>query len=84
MNRSLSNVILGGYETKAPAASAAKDKVVLAHQEMDVPAAAEALASAGKVCGVRPREARGGRLRARACGHAAGLASVAQAAAAPC
>lgn len=52
MNRSLANVILGGYESKAPAAgqvAAAAAAPPQVHQEMDVAGAVEALTSAGKV-----------------------------------
>ncbi len=52
MNRSLPNVIFGGYETAAPAKGDSKDagaKVKLTHQEIDVPNTLDALASARKV-----------------------------------
>jgi NAD(P) transhydrogenase len=51
MNRSLANVILGGWSAKAPAkkAEAAGAKPVLVHTEIDVESTAAMLASAKKV-----------------------------------
>ncbi|KXZ41540.1 hypothetical protein GPECTOR_405g242 [Gonium pectorale] len=48
MNRSLPNVILGGYETQG-AKKAEKSTEVLVHQEIDVNGTAEALTAASKV-----------------------------------
>ena len=49
MNRSLPNVILGGYEMAAKPAGDKKDAVQLVHQEIDVGGVCEALTSANKV-----------------------------------
>jgi NAD(P) transhydrogenase len=47
MNRSLANVIFGGYGTSAPTSSAAV--VQGTHQEIDIPGAVESLTTASKV-----------------------------------
>lgn len=49
MNRSLPNVIFGGYGTSAPKVDQSGVKVQLSHQETDVPGTIEALTNARKV-----------------------------------
>lgn len=49
MNRSLANVIFGGYAVKAPSASADASEEARVHQEIDVPGATDALTTAKSV-----------------------------------